>query len=81
MFVMTVSRMRVRWEVVTSLLQVPWNGERGRQGLHNIYLSNHKSPHPGNLQIRAHLLSTVAAVLLVHRGRNTAEGYDDERSL
>ncbi len=28
----------MRWEVATSLLQVPWNGERGRQLLDDIYL-------------------------------------------
>ena len=33
--------MNMGWEVVTSLLQVPWNGERGRQLLDNIYLRSH----------------------------------------
>ncbi len=49
----------MRWEVVTSLLQVPWNGERGRRLLDNIYSHNSRrtslslghlvrSLHPGH---------------------------------
>jgi hypothetical protein len=49
----------MRWEVVTSLLQVPWNGERARRLLDNIHSNNSRrtwlalghlvrSLHPGH---------------------------------
>jgi hypothetical protein len=52
--------MNMRWEVVTSLLQVPWNGERGRQLLDNIYLRNHNPLHSGRTwRALGHLVRSV----------------------
>jgi hypothetical protein len=46
----------MRWKAVTSLVRVPWNGERGRQLLDNIHQYSHSFHHSGRTWRACHLV-------------------------
>jgi hypothetical protein len=48
--------MNMRWKAVTSLVRVPWNGERGRQLLDNIHQYSHSFHHSGRTWRACHLV-------------------------
>jgi hypothetical protein len=75
--------MNMRWKVVKALLQVPWNGERGRRLLDNIHIYSHNSHDSGRTWralghlVRSHLSRHCVALICTTTGDLQIRAHPD----